>query len=44
MDSGSLIALKIAHGLDEATIMGLGIFEDTGGFTFNSTTEHDFEG
>jgi tRNA nucleotidyltransferase (CCA-adding enzyme) len=27
---------------DEATIMGLGIFEDTGGFTFNSTTEHDF--
>lgn len=28
---------------DEATIMGLGIFEDTGGFTFNSTTEHDFE-
>ena len=28
---------------DEATIMGLGIFEDTGGFTFNSTTAHDFE-
>ena len=28
---------------DEATIIGLGIFEDTGGFTFNSTTEHDFE-
>jgi hypothetical protein len=28
---------------DEATIMGLGIFEDTGGFTFKSTTEHDFE-
>jgi len=27
---------------DEATIMGLGIFEDTGGFTFKSTTEHDF--
>lgn len=27
---------------DEATIMGLGIFEDTGGFTFSSTTEHDF--
>ena len=28
---------------DEATILGLGIFEDTGGFTFKSTTEHDFE-
>lgn len=28
---------------DEATILGLGIFEDTGGFTFGSTTEHDFE-
>jgi len=28
---------------DEATIMGLGIFEDTGGFTFKSTTEHDFK-
>lgn len=28
---------------DEATILGLGIFEDTGGFTFRSTTEHDFE-
>lgn len=27
---------------EEATIMGLGIFEDTGGFTFSSTTEHDF--
>lgn len=26
---------------DEATIMGLGIYEDTGSFTFNSTTEHD---
>ncbi len=27
---------------DEATIMGLGIYEDTGHFTFSSTTEHDF--
>ncbi|MFV0421578.1 CBS domain-containing protein [Oleidesulfovibrio sp.] len=27
---------------DEATILGLGIFEDTGSFTFASTTEHDF--
>lgn len=26
---------------DEATMMGLGIYEDTGSFTFNSTTEHD---
>jgi tRNA nucleotidyltransferase (CCA-adding enzyme) len=27
---------------DEATIIGLGIYEDTGSFTFNSTTSHDF--
>ena len=27
---------------DEATLMALGIYEDTGGFTFNSTTERDF--
>ena len=27
---------------DEATMLGLGIFEDTGSFTFDSTTEHDF--
>ncbi len=27
---------------EEATILGLGIYEDTGGFTFSSTTEHDF--
>ncbi len=27
---------------DEATLLGLGIYEDTGSFTFNSTTEHDF--
>ncbi len=27
---------------EEATLLGLGIFEDTGSFTFNSTTEHDF--
>lgn len=27
---------------DEATIIGLGIYEDTGSFTFNSTTDHDF--
>ncbi len=28
---------------DEATILGLGIYEDTGSFTFNSTTKHDFD-
>jgi tRNA nucleotidyltransferase (CCA-adding enzyme) len=28
---------------DEATILGLGIYEDTGHFTFSSTTEHDFQ-
>lgn len=27
---------------DEATMLGLGIYEDTGSFTFSSTTEHDF--
>ncbi|MDM8516174.1 CBS domain-containing protein [Desulfobacterales bacterium HSG16] len=27
---------------DEATIIGLGIYEDTGSFTFSSTTEADF--
>ncbi|TVM15654.1 polya polymerase [Oceanidesulfovibrio indonesiensis] len=27
---------------DEATMMALGIYEDTGAFTFASTTEHDF--
>lgn len=32
----------IALSQDEATMMGLGIFEDTGSFTFASTTEHDF--
>lgn len=28
---------------DEATLLGLGIYEDTGCFTFSSTTEHDLE-
>ncbi|WP_320169790.1 CBS domain-containing protein [Maridesulfovibrio sp.] len=28
---------------EEATIMGLGLYEDTGSFGFNSTTEYDFE-
>ncbi len=26
---------------DEATMLGLGLYEDTGNFTFQSTTEHD---
>ncbi|TVQ97716.1 MAG: CBS domain-containing protein [Desulfovibrionales bacterium] len=34
---------KIAITPDEATIMGLGIYEDTGAFTFSSTTTHDFD-
>ncbi len=28
---------------DEATMLGCGIYEDTGSFTFSSTTEHDFQ-
>ncbi len=28
---------------EEATIMSLGVFEDTGSFTFNNTTPEDFE-
>ncbi len=32
----------IALTSDEATMLGLGIYEDTGSFTFTSTTEHDF--
>lgn len=32
---------QIALTSDEATIMCLGIYEDTGSFTFPSTTEHD---
>ncbi|MDL2317093.1 CBS domain-containing protein [Desulfovibrio sp. OttesenSCG-928-A18] len=31
----------IALSPDEATMMGLGIYEDTGSFTFGSTTAHD---
>ena len=33
---------KIRISPDEATIMCLGIYEDTGSFTFSSTTERDF--
>jgi tRNA nucleotidyltransferase (CCA-adding enzyme) len=32
----------IALTLDEATMLGLGIYEDTGSFTFSSATGHDF--
>lgn len=28
---------------EEATLLGLGIYEDTGSFGFNTTTPHDFE-
>lgn len=28
--------------IEEATVLGLGVFEDTGSFTFNSTTPEDF--
>lgn len=38
----SLLSKGIEISADEATIMALGIYEDTGSFTFNSTTEKDF--
>ena len=34
---------NIALSTEEATLLGLGIYEDTGGFAFNSITQHDFE-
>ena len=36
-----IMARDLALTTDEATILGLGIYEDTGSFTFASTTEHD---
>ena len=33
----------LSPGPDQATFMGLGLYEDTGCFTFSSTTEHDLE-
>ncbi|MDY0042498.1 MAG: DHH family phosphoesterase, partial [Desulforhabdus sp.] len=33
----------ISVSAEEATIMSLGLYEDTGSFTFNSTTARDFE-
>lgn len=37
-----LIERSIAVSPDEATMLGLGIYEDTGSFTFSSATSHDF--
>ncbi|MEW5908996.1 MAG: CBS domain-containing protein [Thermodesulfobacteriota bacterium] len=34
---------RISISADEATILCLGIYEDTGSFTFSSTTERDFK-
>jgi len=36
-----IMARDVPLTTDEATILGLGIYEDTGSFTFASTTEHD---
>lgn len=41
--SKRLIEKDVSLTEDEATILGLGIFEDTGCFTFKSTTRHDFD-
>jgi len=38
-----ILAKEIEISPDEATIMCLGIYEDTGSFTFASTTERDFK-
>lgn len=37
-----LMEKRVIPGFDEATMMGLGIYEDTGAFTYASTTAHDF--
>lgn len=39
---GEIRARGLSLSRDEATIMGLGIYEDTGSFQFPSTTPHDF--
>jgi tRNA nucleotidyltransferase (CCA-adding enzyme) len=41
--TGILKQKKIAITPEEATIMCLGIYEDTGSFTFSSTSEEDFQ-
>jgi tRNA nucleotidyltransferase (CCA-adding enzyme) len=40
---GMIRQRKISLTPEEATIMCLGIYEDTGSFSFPSTTQHDFE-
>jgi len=37
-----LMKREIVPNIEEATVLGLGIFEDTGSFTFTSTTPEDF--
>jgi len=37
-----LMAKGIEPTIEEATVLGLGVFEDTGSFTFSSTTPEDF--
>jgi len=37
-----LMDRSITPTIEEATVMGLGIYEDTGSFTFSSTTPEDF--
>ena len=41
--TGILRKQRISITAEEATIMCLGIYEDTGSFSFPSTTEHDFK-
>jgi tRNA nucleotidyltransferase (CCA-adding enzyme) len=41
--AGIIAEKGIDIGPDEATIMCLGLYEDTGSFTFSSTTEKDFK-
>ncbi len=36
-------ARNLSLSSEEATLLGLGIYEDTGSFGFNTTTPHDFE-
>ncbi|MGE4506879.1 MAG: CBS domain-containing protein, partial [Desulfovibrionaceae bacterium] len=36
-----MIRQGVTLNTQEATLLGLGIYEDTGSFTYNSTTEHD---
>jgi tRNA nucleotidyltransferase (CCA-adding enzyme) len=37
-----MIAKNVVPNIEEATVLGLGIFEDTGSFSFASTTPEDF--